>query len=53
MGVRGPVGVQMCCTGGQLKRDDLRAYLGSVEGLYPLEGEVRNTGVYEGFTGKE
>ena len=51
MGVRGPVGVQMCRTGGQLKRDDLRAYLGSVEGLYPLEGEVRNTGVSEGFTG--
>ena len=38
---------------GQLKRADLRAFVGSVEGLYPLEGEVRNTGISEGFTGKE
>ena len=52
MGLRVPVGVQMSEGSGQLKRGDLRAYLGSVEGLYPLEGEVRNTGVSEGFTGK-
>ena len=35
------------------KRGDLRAYLGSVEGLYPLEGLMRFTGISEGFTGKE
>ena len=44
---------QMSEVSGQLKQGDLRAYLGSVEGLYPLEGEVRNMGVSEGFTGKE
>ena len=43
---------QMSEVGGQLKRGDLRACFGSVEGLYPLEGEVRNTGISEGFTGK-
>ena len=53
MGARVPVGVQMSEGSGQLKRGDLRAYLGSVEGLYPLEGEVRNTGVSDGFMGKE
>ena len=37
---------------GQLKRGDLRAFLVLVEGLYPLEGEVRFTGISEGFTGK-
>ena len=37
---------------GQLKRGDLRAVLCSVDGLYPLEGEGRNTGISEGFTGK-
>jgi len=39
MGVRGLVGGQMSEGIGQLKRGDLRAYLGVVEGLYPLEGE--------------
>ena len=39
MGVRGLVGGQMSEGSGQLKRGDLRAYLGVVEGLYPLEGE--------------
>ena len=33
------------------KRADLRAFCGSMEGLYHLEGEVRNTGISEGFTG--
>ena len=37
---------------GQLKRADLRAFVGSVEGLYPFEGVVRFTGISEGFTGK-
>ena len=37
---------------GQLKRADLRAFLVLVEGLYPFEGEVRNTGISEGFMGK-
>ena len=37
---------------GQLKRGDLRAFLVLVEGLYPLEGEVRNTGISEGFMAK-
>lgn len=37
---------------GQQKRADLRAFLGSVEGLCPLEGEVRNMGVSECFTGQ-
>lgn len=53
MGVRGLVGGQMSEGSGQLKRGDLRAYLGVVEGLYPLEGEGRFTGISEGFTGKE
>lgn len=35
-----------------VKRGDLRAFLGSVEGLYPLEGEVRNAGVLWRFMGK-
>ncbi len=35
-----------------VKRADLRAFDWSVEGLYPLEGEVRNMGISEGFTGK-
>ena len=35
------------------KQGDLRAYLGSVEGLYPLDGLVRFTGTSEGFMGKE
>ena len=52
MGLRGPVGGQMSEGGGQLKRADLRAYLGLIEGLYPLEGERRFTGVSEGFTAK-
>ena len=46
-------GEQMSEESGQLKRADLRAFCGSVEGLYHLEGEVRNTGISEGFTGKE
>lgn len=37
---------------GQLKQADLRACFGSVEGLCPLEGEVRNMGISEGFTGQ-
>ena len=53
MGVRGLVGGQMSEGSGQLKRGDLRAYLGSVEGLYPLDGLGRFTGISEGFTGKE
>jgi fatty acid/phospholipid biosynthesis enzyme len=44
--------VQMSEVSGQLKRADLRAFCGSVEGLYQLEGEVRNMGISEGFTGK-
>ena len=52
MGARVPVVVQMSEVSGQLKRGDLRAYLGSVEGLYPLEGLGRFTGISEGFTGK-
>ena len=43
---------QMSEVSGQLKRGDLRAFVGSMEGLYPLEGEVRNMGVSEGFTAK-
>lgn len=35
------------------KRGDLRAFLWSVEGLYPLEGFVRFAGISEGFTGME
>ena len=52
------VGAQVGCKSqmsegsGQLKRADLRAFVGSVEGLYPLEGEVRNMGISEGFTAK-
>jgi hypothetical protein len=52
MGLRGLVGVQMSEVSGQLKRADLRAFCGSVEGLYQLEGEVRNMGISEGFTAK-
>lgn len=52
MGVREPVGAQVSEGSGQLKRGDLRAFDWLVEGLCPLEGDVRNTGVSEGFTGK-
>lgn len=52
MGVRGPVGGQVSEGSGQLKRADLRACLGSVEGLYSLEDLVRFTGISEGFTAK-
>ena len=38
---------------GQLKRGDLRAFWELVEGLYPFEGDVRFTGISEGFMGKE
>ena len=53
MGVRGPVGAQMSEGSGQLKLGDLMAFGELVEGLYPLDGVVRNMGVFEGFTGKE
>ena len=53
MGLRGPVGAQMSEVSGQLKRGDFRAFWELVEGLYPLEGDVRFTGISEGFTGKE
>ena len=43
---------QMSEVSGQLKRGDLRACFGSVEGLYPLEGLGRFTGISEGFTGQ-
>lgn len=43
---------QMSEVSGQLKRADLRAFLVLVEGLYPLEDEVRFTGISEGFTAK-
>ena len=42
---------QMSEGSGQLKWGDLGAFDWSMEGLYPLEGEVRNTGISEGFTG--
>lgn len=47
-----PLVLQMSEGSGQLKRGDLRAFDCLVEGLYPLGGEVRNTGVSEGFMGK-
>ena len=52
MGLRATVGAQVSEGSGQLKRGDLRAFCGSVEGLYPLEGLERFTGISEGFTAK-